>query len=1239
MLFGSASTDNKPATNIFGGFGQSTSQPPVSQPSSSSAINFGSTTPQSKPPSAPFSFNTTAQTPKPAGNLFGAAASPANPFASSQSPAATPSANLFGSFNQQSTPASTSKDQAATNLFGSQQQDKPINSSVNLFGGQSQQTVQPNNLFGSKEPAVATQNIFRGLKPGSDPTNNFNTQPMGNPFQTAQPEPPVNMDISPKHQAPAPPSNIFGNLNQSPAPARNIFGNLNKPIDHQPEVATPSLNENSTVSTTDSQQSNTGGFKFTPSATAPLFSGLKPQPVPNSAMQDQPSTQSIPQVTDATNATKPLFNATQQPEPSTNGGTLFSPFKSVGTPKPASQLQPTNLFSNPSQQQSELPPTFNKQPTPAPTFVPSTPVTTGPTSAMESTSKESVVKTYSEMAAAGDVSDEEIAPVVPANFSDAQKREFYAGYRLRCLNKAMQKFFGQVPLGADISSILTFYAEKREDILSRSGVLFKTSKRKSFEDEDQENENPMKKAKPAPSTNSTQIPATKQRPPSPEKLSSNGNGSQARSVSPVKPQSQVNGISVPSASLFPAPQLQQPSTTPAASLSPKGKRKAEIQLTDQDPTGEIEEERRARMSKTNGNADGSETMKRFKNIIQGGANSSSPDKPMFSLNKSGKDDEPKANPFAALSVPPTSVTPKPATAASSNMLTQSPAQSAPNMFAPKPAGAQTIKPPTFGTGPVNFLAQFKAKASQDTEDAEKKLMEKAKEEDMDSDEDEAEWEAKYKEKRKAELKQIEEISKSKQASFVAGKGFNFGAEPKTTSTEERPSIAQPTPSKPLFGQSSGQQSTGNSIFSSNGSGASTPGPTTSRPGSVLDLHTPGKPVSFGGNIFGHLSDVDSGAESGKGNDADEESGDADTASSDAGPDSEKKDPTYRPDPTEDEEETGPGIMSAKKAPAANPFNINAASGLGGSTANSGTSTPGGSLFDRISKDSNGNPIRQVSAEEKENSKPTTNLFGGQSNIFGGLNKTPGTPTDKTWKADSPIKFGNSPQSPFKFGDSTPSNGAPAVNVTAATPTKPATPFGGLFGNSTTSKPSTSTPFSTVGFAFGAASSTTSSLLPSAAASGDTSRATTPGGTTDGESANDANDPDGEHHEQIDLTKGGAGEENENIVHEARAKALKYVPKEEGQGSPWETKGLGPLRVLKHKETGNSRILLRADPSGKIVMNKSILGNVEYKASGKTLKLLTAGENGGALETWILQLKTPEIAESLAKALEANKSSS
>lgn len=130
--------------------------------------------------------------------------------------------------------------------------------------------------------------------------------------------------------------------------------------------------------------------------------------------------------------------------------------------------------------------------------------------------------------------------------------------------------------------------------------------------------------------------------------------------------------------------------------------------------------------------------------------------------------------------------------------------------------------------------------------------------------------------------------------------------------------------------------------------------------------------------------------------------------------------------------------------------------------------------------------------------------------------------------------------------------------------------------------------------------------------------------------------------QLSLTEGGPGEEDETIVHEVRAKAIKYIPidkdadEDDQKKSPWSTQGVGPLRVLKNKTTGTVRILLRAEPRGHIALNKALLSDVSYTAKDKTLNLMTSDDNGTGLETWVLQVKKPEFAQELASILEANK---
>lgn len=92
-------------------------------------------------------------------------------------------------------------------------------------------------------------------------------------------------------------------------------------------------------------------------------------------------------------------------------------------------------------------------------------------------------------------------------------------------------------------------------------------------------------------------------------------------------------------------------------------------------------------------------------------------------------------------------------------------------------------------------------------------------------------------------------------------------------------------------------------------------------------------------------------------------------------------------------------------------------------------------------------------------------------------------------------------------------------------------------------------------------------------------------------------------------------------------------------STWKVQGVGPLRILKHKTTGAVRLLLRADPSGNVTLNKSILPDFNYEPESegsKYVKLTTASNDGKGLETWMLQVKTPLLAKELAEALQANK---
>ncbi|RDA89963.1 hypothetical protein CP533_6670 [Ophiocordyceps camponoti-saundersi (nom. inval.)] len=183
------------------------------------------------------------------------------------------------------------------------------------------------------------------------------------------------------------------------------------------------------------------------------------------------------------------------------------------------------------------------------------------------------------------------------------------------------------------------------------------------------------------------------------------------------------------------------------------------------------------------------------------------------------------------------------------------------------------------------------------------------------------------------------------------------------------------------------------------------------------------------------------------------------------------------------------------------------------------------------------------------------------------------------------------------------------------------------------------------------SSTTGTNSPLNFGGGGSSLATTPAvGTPEhwsqAEGATSAGEPkEGEDEAQISLAD--VVDADETVLHEVRAKALKFTsPREEkadgeeGQKakakSPWTTRGVGPLRLLKHRVTGAVRLLLRTEPSGNVAVNRTVLPNVVYKADGKYVKVTTSTAEGHGLETWMMQVKTEEAAQELAVALEENK---
>ncbi|KAK1989855.1 RanBP1 domain-containing protein [Colletotrichum falcatum] len=312
----------------------------------------------------------------------------------------------------------------------------------------------------------------------------------------------------------------------------------------------------------------------------------------------------------------------------------------------------------------------------------------------------------------------------------------------------------------------------------------------------------------------------------------------------------------------------------------------------------------------------------------------------------------------------------------------------------------------------------------------------------------------------------------------------------------------------------------------------------------------------------------------------------------------------------------------------NPFASN-----GGGTSDAAPSSGGMFNFGASSAPSNGSsPFQFGGGSSAAPSSNTPFQFGA------GAPAQPAAPAAST----PTFTFGASNGS---ANSSAPASQKPLFGASTSTPTsnlfgsKPAQPASNMFGNlqppAGASTTGTNSPFN-----FGGASSL--ATTPATGTPEPTAEAEKAGGSGEGD------DADGKPHEQLKLTEGGPGEEDEVVVHDVRAKIMKFIlpgseeDKDSGDDqpkskSPWTTKGVGPFRLLKHKNTGAVRMLLRAEPRGHVVLNRSVLSSETYKPDKKYVKLTTSNEAGNGLETWMVQVKTEDLAKTLAAALETHKS--
>lgn len=114
---------------------------------------------------------------------------------------------------------------------------------------------------------------------------------------------------------------------------------------------------------------------------------------------------------------------------------------------------------------------------------------------------------------------------------------------------------------------------------------------------------------------------------------------------------------------------------------------------------------------------------------------------------------------------------------------------------------------------------------------------------------------------------------------------------------------------------------------------------------------------------------------------------------------------------------------------------------------------------------------------------------------------------------------------------------------------------------------------------------------------------------------------------VDLSGKGPGEENEDSVYEKRSKVYEVA---DGQV---KSVGLGNLRVLVNNETKKSRLLVRADGSGRVLVNIGLRKALTYTHQGNgSVKVLDFTADQKPV-TYLLRVKTAADGDELASKLQ------
>jgi len=152
-------------------------------------------------------------------------------------------------------------------------------------------------------------------------------------------------------------------------------------------------------------------------------------------------------------------------------------------------------------------------------------------------------------------------------------------------------------------------------------------------------------------------------------------------------------------------------------------------------------------------------------------------------------------------------------------------------------------------------------------------------------------------------------------------------------------------------------------------------------------------------------------------------------------------------------------------------------------------------------------------------------------------------------------------------------------------------------------------------------------------------------STEGEEG-DGDDNHDPHFEPIvplpELVEVSTGEEEEMVVFKHRAKVYRYC----SDTKQWKERGVGDIKILKHNQTGVTRVLLRRDQVFMIALNHRITKEMELKplASSETawcwfaMDFSEGHEESGSLEQLAVLFKGKEVADDFKAKFEESQQS-